>query len=167
MLVLQDVTQYKELDKMKSDFMAAVSHEFRTPLTSINMGVDLLRQQLLGPLTKAQEELLNSAKQDCNRLTKLVRELLQLSKLESGKIELREEIVDIRKVLDSALPPLQLPFQEKGVLLTLSLRPDLPALLGLRRRSRRLRCLRHALRLRARQHRPPAEPRPAWPPPHQ
>jgi signal transduction histidine kinase len=129
-LVLQDVTQYKELDKMKSDFMAAVSHEFRTPLTSINMGVDLLRQQLLGPLTKAQEDLLNSAKQDCNRLTKLVRELLQLSKLESGKIELREEIVDIRKVVESALPPLLLPFQEKGVLLKLSLSPDLPSLLG-------------------------------------
>jgi signal transduction histidine kinase len=129
-LVLQDVTQYKELDKLKSDFMAAVSHEFRTPLTSINMGVDLLRQQLLGPLTKAQEDLLNSAKQDCDRLTKLVRELLQLSKLESGKIELREDIVDIRKVIESALQPLQLPFQEKGVQLKVSLRSGLPSLVG-------------------------------------
>ncbi len=129
-LVLQDVTQYKDLDKMKSDFMAAVSHEFRTPLTSINMGVDLLRQELLGPLTKAQEDLLNSAKQDCDRLTKLVRELLQLSKLESGKIELREELIDIQKVIETTLQPLQLPFQEKGVLLKLSLSPDLPKLVG-------------------------------------
>jgi len=129
-LVLQDVTQYKELDKMKSDFMAAVSHEFRTPLTSINMGVDLLRQQLLGPLTKAQEDLLNSAKQDCERLTKLVRELLQLSKLESGKIEMREDIVDFRKVIETTLQPLQLPFQEKGVVLNLSLNSQLPPLVG-------------------------------------
>lgn len=129
-LVLQDVTQYKELDKLKSDFMAAVSHEFRTPLTSINMGVDLLRQQLLGPLTKAQEDLLNSAKQDCDRLTKLIRELLQLSKLESGKIELREDVVDLAKVVESALQPLQLPFQEKGVTLKLTMRSQLPPLIG-------------------------------------
>jgi PAS domain S-box-containing protein len=129
-LVLQDVTQYKELDKLKSDFMAAVSHEFRTPLTSINMGVDLLRQQLLGPLTKAQEDLLNSAKQDCDRLTKLIRELLQLSKLESGKIELREDVVDLVKVVESALQPLQLPFQEKGVTLKLTMRSQLPPLIG-------------------------------------
>ena len=60
-LILQDVTQFKELDKLKSDFMAAVSHEFRTPLTSINIGVDILRQRLVGPLTKAQEELIESS----------------------------------------------------------------------------------------------------------
>jgi two-component system, NtrC family, sensor histidine kinase KinB len=116
-LILQDVTQYKELDKMKSDFMAAVSHEFRTPLTSINMSVDILRQQLLGPLTAAQTDLLESSKQDCERLTKLVRELLQLSKLESGKIERREDMVDIRKVIDVTLQPLRLQFKEKGVAL--------------------------------------------------
>lgn len=129
-LVLQDVTQFKELDKLKSDFMAAVSHEFRTPLTSINMGVDILRQRLLGPLTEPQEELLNASKQDCERLTKLVRELLQLSKLESGKIDRREEQVDIRRVIDSALQPLYLPFKNKGVALE-CVQPDrLPLLVG-------------------------------------
>src|ERR1041385_4438714 len=129
-LILQDVTQFKELDKMKSDFMAAVSHEFRTPLTSINMGVDILRQQLLGPLTKAQEELLNASKQDCERMTKLVRELLQLSKLESGKIELREESVDCLKAIESSLQPLLLPFKEKGVLLKTTISGNLPHLIG-------------------------------------
>jgi PAS domain S-box-containing protein len=129
-LVLQDVTQFKELDKMKSDFMAAVSHEFRTPLTSINMGVDILRQQLIGPLTKAQEELLNSSKQDCERLTKLVRELLQLSKLESGKIELRTDQVSIQKIIESTLQPLRLPFQQKGVTLLCTMGDELPLLIG-------------------------------------
>ncbi len=129
-LILQDVTQFKELDKMKSDFMAAVSHEFRTPLTSINMGVDLMRQGLLGPLTEAQRDLLNSSKQDCERLTKLVRELLQLSKLESGKIDTREEVVRIDKVLHSAVEPLLLPFKEKGVELAISIDPHLPPLVG-------------------------------------
>ncbi|MBI3766617.1 MAG: HAMP domain-containing protein [Ignavibacteriales bacterium] len=129
-LILQDVTQFKELDKMKSDFMAAVSHEFRTPLTSINMSVDILRQQLLGPLTQAQEDLLQASKQDCERLTKLVRELLQLSKLESGKIEMREELVDVRKVVESTLQPLQLQFKEKGVALKLTMEDEIPSLIG-------------------------------------
>jgi len=129
-LILQDVTQFKELDKMKSDFMAAVSHEFRTPLTSINMSVDILRQQLLGPLSKAQEDLLQSSKQDCERLTKLVKELLQLSKLESGKIEMKEELVDVGKVIESTLQPFRLPFNEKGVALKISLEEGLPNLVG-------------------------------------
>jgi PAS domain S-box-containing protein len=129
-LILQDVTQYKELDKMKSDFMAAVSHEFRTPLTSINMSVDILRQQILGPVTRAQEELLLSSKQDCERLTKLVRELLQLSKLESGKIERREDQVDIVRVIDAAIQPLHLPFKEKGVELEILTDDSLPTLVG-------------------------------------
>ena len=129
-LILQDVTPFKELDKMKSDFMAAVSHEFRTPLTSINMGIDILRQKLMGPLTNTQEELLNASKQDCERLTKLVRELLQLSKLESGKIEMREEIIETRKIVESTLHPLDLPFKEKGVALHYSIAPDLPNLIG-------------------------------------
>ncbi len=129
-LVLQDVTQFKELDKLKSDFMAAVSHEFRTPLTSINMGVDILRQKLVGPLTAAQEELLTASKQDCDRLTKLVRELLQLSKLESGKIEMREDLVAVRQVIEGSLQAYQLPFKEKGVELRINIDPDLPMLTG-------------------------------------
>jgi PAS domain S-box-containing protein len=129
-LVLQDVTQYKELDKMKSDFMAAVSHEFRTPLTSINMGVDLLRQRLLGPLTPPQHDLLESAKQDCERLTKLVRELLQLSKLESGRIELREELVDMKRVIEATIHPLRIQFNEKQVELSVAVPEDLPAITG-------------------------------------
>ncbi|HZY09938.1 MAG TPA: ATP-binding protein [Bacteroidota bacterium] len=129
-LVLQDVTQFKDLDKAKSDFMAVVSHEFRTPLTSINMALDIIRQRLLGSLTEAQEDLLRSAKQDGERLTKLVRELLQLSKLESGKFEVREKAIDLRKVVESAIQPLSLPFKEKGVEMKLSLEDDLPPLIA-------------------------------------
>lgn len=129
-LVLQDVTLYKEIDKMKSDFMAAVSHEFRTPLTSINMGVDILRQKLLGPLTAEQEEILAGSKQDCERLTKLVRELLQLSRLEGGKTEIKSEPFDVAAAIESTLQPLKLPFQEKGVELAVVSRGGLPPLTG-------------------------------------
>jgi PAS domain S-box-containing protein len=114
-LLLQDITQFKELDRLKSDFIATVSHEFRTPVTSINMSVDILDQELLGPLTPKQKELIISAKEDCYRLTKLARELLQLSKLESGRVQLREEELRLHEVVESSLHPLQIQFQEKNV----------------------------------------------------
>jgi PAS domain S-box-containing protein len=129
-LVLQDVTQLKELDKAKSDFMAMVSHEFRTPVTSINMGVDILRQNLLGPLTPAQSELLDSFKQDCDRLTKLVRDLLQISKLESGRLERHEELVDFKKVIEAVIQTTQLQYKGKRVRLKVSLEEELPPLVG-------------------------------------
>ncbi len=115
LLLLQDVTQFKELDRMKSDFIATLSHEFRTPVTSIGMTVDILNQEILGKLNAKQRELIASAKEDCLRLTKLARELLQLSKLESGRIQLKNEELDIRALIESSLRPLQLQFAEKGV----------------------------------------------------
>lgn len=128
--LLQDVTQFKELDRMKSDFIAAVSHEFRTPVTSINMSVDILNQGILGPLNDRQKELIDSAKEDCHRLTKLARELLQLSKLESGKLQLKNEELDVKGLVESSVRPLQLQFQEKNVALTLEFPPILPHLVA-------------------------------------
>ncbi|MBI3190004.1 MAG: HAMP domain-containing histidine kinase [Ignavibacteriales bacterium] len=128
--ILQDVTQFKELDKMKSDFMATVSHEFRTPVTSMTMGVDILRQQLLGPLTKQQEDMLDSFKQDCGRLTKLVRDLLQLSKLESGSIRRSEELIDMRTLIISAANQVKLQFKEKGIEIAVTIPNSLPSITG-------------------------------------
>lgn len=128
--LLQDVTQFKELDRMKSDFIATLSHEFRTPVTSINMSVDLLNQEVLGSLNEKQKELVNSAKEDCFRLTKLARELLQLSKLESGRVQLKNEELNIRSVAEFSLRPLVLQFQEKGVLMENHIPADLPTILA-------------------------------------
>jgi len=128
--LLQDITQFKELDRMKSDFIATLSHEFRTPLTSINMSVDILNQEILGPLNEKQKEMINSAREDCFRLTKLARELLQLSKLESGKLQMKNEELNIGSVIEFSLRPLQLQFSEKNVQLTTDISPDVPPLLA-------------------------------------
>ena len=128
--LLQDVTQFKELDRMKSDFIATLSHEFRTPLTSINMSVDILNQGILGPLNDRQRELINAAREDCYRLTKLARELLQLSKLESGKLELRDEELHVHAVVDFSLRPLQLQFNEKNIRFVADIPHDLPPLVA-------------------------------------
>ena len=130
LMLLQDVTQFKELDRLKSDFIATLSHEFRTPLTSINMSIDILTQGILGPLNAKQKELIDATKEDCFRLTKLARELLQLSKLESGRLQLRDEELDVASAVEASLRPLQLQFQEKGVLLTTAIEPDLPRLIA-------------------------------------
>ncbi len=130
LLVLQDVTQFRELDRMKSDFIATLSHEFRTPLTSINMTVDILNQGILGPLNGRQKELIDSAKEDCFRLTKLARELLQLSKLESGKLQVKNEELDVQGVIQFSIRPLQLQFAEKGLRLQIEVEPGLPRIVA-------------------------------------
>ncbi|HAL55906.1 MAG TPA: hypothetical protein DCP63_05385 [Bacteroidetes bacterium] len=113
--LLQDVTRFKNLDRMKSEFMATVSHEFRTPLTSINMSIDILSQKVLGPVNERQRDLLSTAKDDCERLTKLVKELLDLSRLESGRFEPKREAVSLRALIDEAVRPLRLQFREKAI----------------------------------------------------
>ena len=128
--LLQDVTQFKELDRMKSDFIATVSHEFRTPVTSINMSVDILNQGILGPLNERQKELVDAAREDCHRLTKLARELLQLSRIEAGKLQLRNEPLDVRALIESSVKPLQIQFQEKQVSLLLEVPSTLPHLVA-------------------------------------
>jgi signal transduction histidine kinase len=115
---------------MKSDFIATLSHEFRTPLTSVNMSVDILNQQILGPLNPKQKELIESAREDCFRLTKLARELLQLSKLESGRLQLKNEELDVAAVVDFSLRPLQLQFNEKGINLEIDIPSGVPTIIA-------------------------------------
>jgi signal transduction histidine kinase len=128
--LFEDVTRFKDLDRLKSDFIATVSHEFRTPLTSINMTIDILSQQILGATTPQQQELLANAKDDCERLTKLVKELLDLSRLESGRYEMKLEPIHLPHLLDLALKPLQLPFKEKMIDLETKVDSTLPILWG-------------------------------------
>jgi two-component system, NtrC family, sensor histidine kinase KinB len=122
--LLQDVTRFKDLDEMKTEFLATVSHEFRTPLTSINMTVDILSREVVGTINEKQHELLVAAKDDCERLGKLVKELLDLSKLESRQHEMKMEPVDIHDLFDESLKSLRLPFKEKQITLSIAIDPD-------------------------------------------
>jgi two-component system, NtrC family, sensor histidine kinase KinB len=125
--LLQDVTRFKDLDRMKSEFIATVSHELRTPLTSLSMGIDILSQGVVGKVNKRQRELLFAAKDDSERLRKLVKGLLDLSKLESGKYEMKKELVNFRELVAEAVRPLRLPFEEKQIELELDVTERLPS----------------------------------------
>ncbi len=126
--LLQDITRFKDLDRMKSEFIATVSHELRTPLTSLIMSIDILSQEVVGSVSQRQKDLLVAAKDDSERLRKLVKELLDLSKLESGKYEMKKEIVDFRRLVSEAVRPLRLPFEEKQIHLELDIPEHLSAL---------------------------------------
>ncbi|HPG83903.1 MAG TPA: ATP-binding protein [bacterium] len=127
--LFEDVTRFKDLERLKTEFIATVSHEFRTPLTSINMSIDILSQQLLGPVSARQAELLSNAKEDCGRLTKLVRELLDLSRLEAGHHQMKMVPLSLEIIVQEALGPLRLPFLEKEIRLSSEL-AGLPPFLG-------------------------------------
>lgn len=127
--LFEDVTRFKDLEQLKTEFIATVSHEFRTPLTSINMTIDILSQQLLGPVSAQQAELLTNAKEDCGRLTKLVRELLDLSRLETGHHQMKMVPLNLAKIVQEAIGPLRLPFRNKEIRLTSEVE-GMPAFLG-------------------------------------
>jgi signal transduction histidine kinase len=128
--VLEDVTHFKKLDQLKSDFLAAVSHELRTPLTSLGMAIDLLLQEVPDPISAMQRDLLETAKGDQARLKKLVGNLLDLARLESGTYIPAGEPVHLPNVVEEALAPLRLPFQEKGVCLQTHVSSGLSPIVG-------------------------------------
>ncbi|MDO8602610.1 MAG: ATP-binding protein [Candidatus Omnitrophota bacterium] len=96
-------TKLQQLDKLKSGFVANVAHEFRTPLTVIKGNIDLVSKGGLGGVTPAQKEMLDGAINIVNRLARLVNDLLDISKIESGKMELRKEPVEINKIIEENL----------------------------------------------------------------
>ncbi len=92
-VVFQDVTRLFRADEMKNNLVATVAHEFRTPLTSLRMAIHLCVEGTVGPLTTKQADLLHAAREDCERLQSMVDDLLNLSRIESGRIDLHKRRV--------------------------------------------------------------------------
>ena len=125
-IVLHDVTQLKQLDKIKTDFIATISHEFKTPLTSILMGASLLADGGLGSLDERQKRIIDTIGEDGERLAALVNNLLQLSRLESGRELYRFENCNLNEVVEDALKPMHEKAEQNGVKLLLETRKQLP-----------------------------------------
>src|ERR1700683_3207811 len=87
-LVLQDVTRFRLMDEIKTNLVSTASHELKTPLTSIRMGLHLLLEERIGSLNPKQLELLVAAREDSERLLRMINDLLDLAKLESGRTAL-------------------------------------------------------------------------------
>jgi signal transduction histidine kinase len=87
-ILFADVTRLRRFDELKNDLVATVAHEFRTPLTSLRMAIHLCVDGAVGPLTDKQADLLFAAREDCERLQGIVDDLLDLSRIQAGRIEL-------------------------------------------------------------------------------
>src|SRR6266581_5619221 len=129
--VWHDITHEREVDRMKSEFVSMVSHELRTPLTSIKGYVDLiLTDETVGELTELQREFLGIVGNNAHRLMSLVNDLLDLSRMESGKIELHRKPLDITLLIRELVPSFQPGWDEKRQTFTLHLPEKAPKVLA-------------------------------------
>jgi two-component system, NtrC family, sensor histidine kinase KinB len=114
-VVLQDVSRLLRFDELKNNLVATVAHEFRTPLTSLHMAIHLCTEQAVGPLTEKQADLLFAAREDCERLQSIVDELLDLSRIQSGRVELRRVPLDVESLVQGAIEAHRPAAAQRGV----------------------------------------------------
>ncbi|MGB3559843.1 MAG: ATP-binding protein [Geitlerinemataceae cyanobacterium] len=114
-LLLKNVTQLKEIDRLKSEFVMTASHELRTPLTGMAMSVDLLLETAPQKLSDRECQLLDATQEDIQRLRALVNDLLDLSKIESGRIDMELVPIDLAFVVEKVIATFQLQAAEKNI----------------------------------------------------
>ncbi|SEA62601.1 ATP-binding protein [Pedobacter hartonius] len=124
--ILKNITQYKELDEAKTNFIATVSHELKTPISSIKMSLKLLDDERVGGMNVEQKELVQHIKEDCGRLLKITSELLDLSQVETGNLQLNFVKSDPRKIAIYAMDAVRFQAEQKSIELELISRNDLP-----------------------------------------
>jgi NtrC-family two-component system sensor histidine kinase KinB len=124
--VLKNITQYKELDEAKTNFIATVSHELKTPISSIKMSLKLMDDERVGGMNAEQKQLVQHIKEDCGRLLKITSELLDLAQVETGNLQLNFVKSDPRKIAIYAMDAVRFQAEQKGIDLELTSRKDLP-----------------------------------------
>jgi len=124
--LLEDVTHLREIDRLKSEFIATASHELRTPLTSVQMGVHLLLERAAGDLTDKQVEVLSACREDCERLDKLMRDLLDFSKIEAGESKPALQPIRTSALINHAAEELRAQVESQGLEFTIDAPLNLP-----------------------------------------
>jgi NtrC-family two-component system sensor histidine kinase KinB len=125
-LLLRDVTRLAELDRLKSEFVMTTSHELRTPLTSIGMSIALLLETALNKLDQKEQQLLSAAHEDLQRLRALVNNLLDLSRIEAGKMEMDFARRPAPPLLEKVVESFKVQADQKGVALSFNVPGGLP-----------------------------------------
>ncbi len=115
--VLEDITAFKRLDEMKSDFVNMVAHELRSPLVSIRQQNSVLLEGLAGPLQEKQQTFLNRGIQKIDQLLELITELLDIAKIEAGKHILHRVPMDVKALLEETASLMEPRAQDQGVTL--------------------------------------------------
>jgi NtrC-family two-component system sensor histidine kinase KinB len=126
-VVLYDVTRFRLLDAAKTNLVATVSHELKSPLTGLRMALHLVTEKTVGELLPKQEELLESAKNDAERLLRILNDLLDLARLDSGLTELNRTAMPPAKIISSMMDLFAPQAANQGVSLSGDAATDLPA----------------------------------------
>ncbi|MCM8775121.1 MAG: ATP-binding protein [Candidatus Omnitrophica bacterium] len=113
--IVRDITKEKEVDRMKTEFISTVSHELRTPLTVIREGVSLVIDGILGEVNAKQKKFLGIALNDIDRLKRIIDNLLNISKIEAGKVEIKRDEVDMVELAEGVISNFQIQAKNKGL----------------------------------------------------
>jgi PAS domain S-box-containing protein len=124
--VLRNITEFKERDEAKTNFIATISHELKTPISSIKMSLKLLNDQRVGEMNNEQRQLVAHIEDDSARLLKITSELLELSQVETGNIQLNFIPVNPVQILDYALSSVKFQAEQKGVQIQVAKDDNLP-----------------------------------------
>ena len=125
-IMLKDVTQVRQQDEIKKGVIRTVSHQLKTPLTSIRMAIHLLLEERVGALTEKQAELLVAAREDSERLHEILNSLLDISRLEAGRVQLELQRASPSSIVLDALEPHRRTAQDRGISLRTDIAADLP-----------------------------------------
>jgi signal transduction histidine kinase len=125
-IVLKNITSFHELDEAKTNFIATISHELKTPLASIKMSLKLLEDKRIGDVNAEQGQLIKHISDDANRLLKITGELLDLAQVETGNIQLNFTSAKPSQIVDYAINSVRLQAEQKSIALALEIDPDLP-----------------------------------------
>lgn len=125
-IVLKNITPFHELNEAKTNFIATVSHELKTPISSIKMSAQLLSDNRVGNLNEEQNELIKSITDDSERLLKITSELLNMSQVETGNIQLKLQPVSADAIIQKALEAVQFQAQQKHVTIKINAAQNLP-----------------------------------------
>lgn len=129
-IFLQNITPYKELDFAKTNFIATVSHELKTPIASIKMSSQLLENKQVGELNDEQQSLVQSIKEDAGRLLKITGELLNMTQVETGSIQLSALPASPKEIIDYAVNANKTSADEKHIKLQVSIADEISNVLA-------------------------------------
>lgn len=114
-IIVKNITSFKELDEAKTNFIATVSHELKTPLAASDFSLKLLEDERTSRLSKEQKELIKNLKEDNQRMLKILSELLNMGQVESGRIQLDVKQVSPKNIIENAIHAVQLIAKEKNM----------------------------------------------------
>ncbi len=119
-------TSLRRIDEMKSELISVVSHELRTPLTSIKAYTETLIDNVKNPSFVMQEKFLGIINEECDRLTRIVNDVLDLSRMDSGRRRIKSEAIDLKRLVDEVIPTVEPQLQARRLTVARSFTPELP-----------------------------------------